>query len=314
MSHQKSKREQYGLKKGDLKALSKRTSYYWIRDLTLDWLVMISCFIIVGLQPNPLTVVAAIFVIGNRQHALALLGHDGTHQTISYNAKFNDFLTNFFTWIPIGLTLDGYRNLHRYHHSELGTENDPEVVYKAIRAEHWDLPSSPWRVLKMAAMDMIGNGIPDYKVIFQYSKPTQSKEYWGLFLCHFCATGLLLISGFWWVAAIWYFSLLTAFIMFFRLRLWLEHHGTDTTHRLHLNWWQGPLLAPHLSWHHWEHHNWPSIPYHNLPKLRALVKAQPIMSLAELISFYNECSKIPAGTALKGPRESSNKDKNPAFT
>ena len=53
-------------------------------------------------------------------------------------------------------------------------------------------------------------------------------------------------------------------MMSFRLRLWLEHQGTPETHRLHLNFWQAALLAPHNSWLHWEHHTWPTIPYHRL--------------------------------------------------
>jgi fatty acid desaturase len=312
MEEKVSKRKTHGLQTQDLKELSKRTAYYWIRDLIIDWSVMIGVLVIVSFYPNIFTVVLTILILGNRQHALALLGHDGTHCTVSYNKPFNDFLTNYFTWIPIGLTLNGYRNLHKYHHSELGTEHDPEIVYKAIRSEQWDLPTGLAMVLKLAALDLVGNGIPDYKVIFQYSKPPEKIDMLILFLCHAMPTVTLIALGLWWVPALWYYSLLTAFIMFFRLRLWLEHHGTDTTHRLHLNWWQGALLAPHLSWHHWEHHNWPSVPYHNLPKLRTLITSEPILSLKDLMAYYRDCAIIPAGTALK---ETANafKPHNPAY-
>ena len=313
MTELTNKRKEYGLEASDLKRLSKRTPYFWVRDLICDWAIMIGAFIVVGLYPNVVTVFLALLVIGNRQHALALLGHDGTHVTISYNSRLNDFLTNFFTWIPIGLTLDGYRNLHRYHHSELGTENDPEVIYKAIRSEQWNLPKNVFDVLKMAALDLVGNGIPDYKVIFMYSKPTDKKEYYYLFGCHAVVSSILVASGLWWVPAIWYFSLPTAFIMFFRIRLWLEHHGTDTTHRLHLNPIQGALFAPHLSWHHWEHHNWPSVPYHNLPALRELISGKEIMSLSDLIAYYQNCEEIPAGKALKETVRNTNNTKNPAY-
>ncbi len=220
MDHGQTKSQANGLKPGDLKALSKRVPYYWVKDLLLDWAVMVLAFVLVGVYPNVFTVLLAIFIVGNRQHALALLGHDGTHCTISYNTKFNDFLTNFFTWIPIGLTLGGYRNLHRYHHSELGTENDPEIVYKAIRSEQWNLPKTPLQVLKLAVLDMFGNGIPDYKVILQYSKPPRVSEYMPLVVCHLAMIILLSVYGLWWVPVIWYVSLITSFIMFFRLRLW----------------------------------------------------------------------------------------------
>jgi len=299
MNHTDNAQGKHGLKAKDLKHLSKRVPYYWIRDTLLDWAVITIMFVIIAAFPNIFTVLAAILVIGNRQHALALMGHDGTHFTITYVRKINDVLTNFLTWIPLGLTLNGYRNLHKYHHQHLGTESDPEVVYKGIRAEQWDLPAQTKDVIKLAAKDLIGFGIPDYKVIFLYSKPTTQKAYIPLAAFHLTGSIAFIATGLWWVPALWYTCLLTSFIMFFRLRLWLEHHGTEYTHRLYLNWWQGPLLAPHLSWHHWEHHYWPSIPYYNLSKLRKLITTVPVMSLNELIKFYEDTPTIQGGTALK---------------
>ena len=53
----------------------------------------------------------------------------------------------------------------------------------------------------------------------------------------------LFACGGWEAAAVWYFSLPTSFMMFFRLRLWLEHQGTGDTQRLELTPLQGALLA-----------------------------------------------------------------------
>lgn len=302
------------LKAKDLKHLSERRAYPWIRDALADWLVIAIAFIAVAVFPNPLTVFAAVLVVGNRQHALALMGHDGTHFTISYNRKINDPLTNLLTWVPLGLTLDGYRNLHKFHHQFLGTESDPEVVYKGMKAEEWDLPATLIDVLKVAAKDLLGFGISDYKTIVVYSKPTRQRSYLPLAAFHILGSAGFVAAGLWWVPALWYLCLPTSFIMFFRLRLWLEHHGTDYTHRLKLNWWQGALLAPHLSWHHWEHHYWPSIPYYHLAGLRKLVPDVPVMSLGELIAFYRDCAEVRGGTALKAlEREQASGVQNPAF-
>lgn len=298
----------------DLKRLSKRKAHRWLLDATLDWSIIIMAFFVIGLFPNIITIILGIIVIGNRQHGLALLGHDGTHYTITLKKKINDVLTDFLTWIPLGLTLDGYRNLHHYHHHELGTENDPEVIYKAIRSEQWDLPKSPINVIQLALLDLIGNGIPDYKVIFQYSKATKFRSYLYLVGSHLLFNIMCLAAGLWWVPLLWYVCLLSSFIMFFRIRLWLEHHGTDTTHRLHLNKLQGALFAPHMSWHHWEHHNWPSVPYYHLASLRKLVDYEKVISLGELIQYYKTCSDIPAGTALKQSSRKVGLKNNPAYS
>ena len=84
-------------------------------------------------------------------------------------------------------------------------------------------------------------------------------------------------------------------MMFFRLRLWLEHQGSDLAHRLDLKPWEAALLAPHLSWHHWEHHQWPAVPYWRLPELRRLIPDQPLLTLSSLIKFYRSCPAAPSG-------------------
>jgi len=137
-----------------------------------------------------------------------------------------------------------------------------------MRAPQSDLPNTPRTVLRYALMDLIGFSLADYVIIVRFAKPASRREYAPLALFHAVALGLLLGAGLWLVAAAWYFSLVTSFMMFFRLRLWLEHQGTDDTQRLALTRWQGAVLAPHNAWHHWEHHKYPTIPYHRLPEAR----------------------------------------------
>src|SRR5437870_5579408 len=76
-----------------LRALGGRSMFPWLADAARDWLVIGSALAVVSLWPHFYTVAAAVLIIGNRQHALAILGHDGTHYTLSRNATFNDFLT-----------------------------------------------------------------------------------------------------------------------------------------------------------------------------------------------------------------------------
>ena len=152
---------------------------------------------------------------------LAILGHDGTHYTLSHNATFNDFLTNLFCWWPLGLTVSGYRALHYAHHRNTGMEDDPELGHKRMRSPQWDLPATPWTVLRYALKDLIGYSLADYSIIVRFSKPQRKREYLpASFLFHIAAT----ISRFCWRLApgrwpaAWYFSLVTSLMMFFRLR------------------------------------------------------------------------------------------------
>jgi fatty acid desaturase len=187
----------------------------------------------------------------------------------------------------------------------LSTDRDPEIVHKKSRAPQWDLPAPLTRILGYAARDLMGYSIPDFWIIVTFSKPPRKSDYLGLGAFHLIANALLFWSGLWWVSALWYASLATSFMMFFRLRLWLEHQGSDLAHRLDLKPWEAALFAPHLSWHHWEHHQWPAVPYWKLPALRRLVPGETLVTLPSLIRFYRACPATPSGHPR---RESSGHD------
>ena len=288
--------------------LTRRTAWPWLKDAALDWAVIAGALGIVHLFSNPVTWLLALLVIGNRQHALAILGHDGTHFTLSHNRRLNDYLTNLFAFWPIGLTVSGYRALHFKHHKHTGTEDDPELGHKRSRSPQWDLPATAFRILKFAALDIAGGSFPDYLIILRYSKPDKMSEYLPLLCCHAAAIALLAASGLWWAGLLWYAGLVTTFMMSFRLRLWLEHQGTPETHRLHLNVWQAALLAPHSSWMHWEHHAWPTIPYHRLAKVRKHDTERPVWTLGELLRWFKQADHIPSGQAVTAARPCDHHD------
>src|ERR1700681_702950 len=106
---------QSSLDKKILLDLSRRTALPWLRDAALDWAVILGALGLVHVFSNPVTWLLALLIIGNRQHALAILGHDGTHFTLSHDRRLNDFLTNLFAFWPMGLTASGYAALHFRH-------------------------------------------------------------------------------------------------------------------------------------------------------------------------------------------------------
>jgi fatty acid desaturase len=286
------------LDKRILQNLSRRTALPWMKDAVLDWAVILGALGVVHLFSNPVTWLLALLIIGNRQHALAILGHDGTHFTLSRNRRLNDHLTNLIAFWPIGLTVSGYRTLHFKHHRHAGTEDDPELGHKRSRSPQWDLPAKPSRILKYALLDIVGGSLPDYLIILKYSKPDKRSEYLPLLCFHAVAITLLAVSELWWAGLLWYAGLVTTFMMSFRLRLWLEHQGTPDTHRLYLNFWQALLLAPHNSWMHWEHHAWPSIPYHRLAEVRRHDTEKPVWTLGELLQWFKHAEHMSSGQVV----------------
>ena len=158
------------LDKDILLGLSRRTASPWLKDAALDWAIILGVLGVAHLFSNPVTWLLALLIIGNRQHALAILGHDGTHFTLSHDRRLNDYLTNLLAFWPIGLTVSGYRTLHFKHHKHTGTEDDPELGHKRSRTPQWDLPAKPSRILKYAVLDIVGRQLPglsDYFEVFQ---------------------------------------------------------------------------------------------------------------------------------------------------
>lgn len=292
------------------KALTQKKTFPWVKDLTCDWLVIAGSIAAALSWNNPLGYALLVFVLGNRQHALAILGHDGTHFTLSRSKRFNDTVTNLFTFWPLGLTTSGYRNLHFAHHRHTNTDQDPELMHRSSKAPQWDLPVTVRKVLRYAAMDMVGYSLSDYLMIVAFARPDHKRSYIALGLFHIAFIGISLLLGAWWLPLMWYGSLMTSFMMFFRLRTWLEHQGTDDTHRLHLNRLER-ILSPHNAWYHYEHHHWPAVPYYRLPELRQLIKDPPVISLKELMRRYKEAAKVRSGQPLKIQK---NKKHEPAET
>ena len=59
--------------------LQKPEAIRWVLSCLFNWLIIGFSFYCVSYFQNIWSVIFAIIVIGNRQHAIALLGHEGAH-------------------------------------------------------------------------------------------------------------------------------------------------------------------------------------------------------------------------------------------
>jgi fatty acid desaturase len=281
-----------------IQEISEKSLFPWLWHVALDWSIIVAAIAFAATTKHPLAYFLAALIIGNRQHALAVLGHDGTHFALHKDRIINDFLSNLFCFWPMLIAGEGYRTLHLTHHKNTGTSQDPELMHKGARAPQWDLPLNRKKVATYLLKDLIGYSVPDLLIILTFSRPEKKSLLIAPIAIHVVAIVGFIATGLWQVPVLWYVSMATSFMMFFRLRLWLEHQGTGDTQRVHLNWWQSRLLAPHNIWLHWEHHEWPTVPYHRLPDARKLVNAVPTLSLAELIHIFENSVSMPSGIAL----------------
>ena len=231
-------------------------SLIWLRDLLIDWL-LIFLAIAIGLKFWYL-IPLSIFIIGNRQHALALLGHDATHKLISKSPFVNYFFGNFFTYAPIGLPWDGYRRFHMGHHRWLGTVRDPELDRK-LQSGVVVKNATKKNIIMQFIKDLLGLNILDMKK-FNLDKSNEDELTIGFVQL------LILLTAFidWKIPLMWYAAMPTSLLAISRLRIWHEHVGTDKTHMIKATWWQRLLFLPHYAEYHHEHHEKPNVPYNKL--------------------------------------------------
>lgn len=167
----------------------------------------------------------AVLVIGTRQHALAILGHDGAH------GHAPQWLTRLIFW-SIGVNLDRYRAFHFDHHKYLGTDRDPESPF---RNDDWNKFS--WRNV---GRDLVGLSAPEMLRIWRtaggsYPAITTTLVILFVFSPSFALT---------WLAALG-----TSFVACFRQRSIIEHGEAYPIGRVHKL-----ILFPHNCWRHAEHH------------------------------------------------------------
>ena len=98
----------------------------WL-SLAADWGLVFASFAVVAAWPNPLTIVAALFVIGARQLGLAVLMHEAAHRTLLRDRRWNDAVGSWLCAFPVWSDLRTYRRYHLQHHAKNWTAEDPDL-------------------------------------------------------------------------------------------------------------------------------------------------------------------------------------------
>ena len=109
--------------------LEVRNGRAWL-SLGVDWALVFASFALVAAWPNPLTIVAAVFVIGARQLSCAAIMHDAAHRCLFRNRRLNDWAGNWLAAYPVWSDLHSYRPYHLKHHAKTG-----QVKWTGSRAD-----------------------------------------------------------------------------------------------------------------------------------------------------------------------------------
>ncbi len=279
-------------------AYREQNIWRWVGNLFFDYLCIFGAMILAREINHPLAYISAVIIIGARQHALGLLAHDGAHRLVTGVGWLNEYLWRPFTiWTLFG-GAGTYRRFHFGHHKYSTTEQDPEVINKLRQGDLWSLPITRKKII----IDFIR----DCFVLYLFNKkstktpegviPDNKEDVIGIGLFWMAVVTITFLTGGWYYLIMWLLPLPTSFIAYNRIRVWSEHTGINTTHRFETTWWQRFLFFPHNAWCHWEHHEYPDVPFFNLPKIHEEDRSYPVLpSFGALMDIFEKSLPVPSG-------------------
>jgi len=261
--------------------------------------------------PSP-WIALTIVVVGAQQHALFILAHEAAHYRLFRRRALNDAVGRLIGMAG-AISMCTYRVIHRLHHNNLYTEEDPDT------AIHGGYPRGNAYLWKKLAQDVVGwNAWKTFAYFFgatalndqtqRAARPlddTSPQLRRSARLDRWFVVGFQLLAplacfalggarGLAQYAAFWLVPMLTVLQPILRLRAICEHGATTdfssplTAARSNrtgggaVNVLGRLFLFPHHVNHHLEHHLYPAVPHYHLPRLHRLLAEKGALDGAEV--------------------------------
>ena len=263
-----------------------------------NWVIIFAALALVAVWPNPLTIVAALFVIGARQLGMAVVMHEAAHRTLFADRRLNDWVGNWLAAYPVWAEVGPYRAYHLVHHAKTGTTQDPDlglatpfpITRESFGRKVWrDLSGQTgWKQAKAVFRRDVGwSGRPNQRTMGM-NRGDQPDVGWHK-LVPVAVTNLELLAvlaaaGHAWLYLLWVVAWLTTYRLVTRIRAIAEHgmvpdhldplRNTRTTRA---SWWERLLVAPNFVNYHLEHHLLMTVPAYNLRRFHRLLAERGLL-------------------------------------
>ena len=269
------------------------------------WGVILLTWAVVVVWTNPLTILAAVFIIGARQLGLGVLSHDGAHFTLFSNRKVNDWVCEWILSRPFTSgTIYGYRKYHLMHHANTQQEDDPDLhLSKPFPISKASFRRKVWR-------DLSGQtGYKQYGAMFKDAFKGETrlqafKNGWRRFgpniIINFVFLLAFTLVGKWYLYfLLWWLPAMTWNRYITRLRNIGEHAAVPddndrlrNTRTIRASWWERAFIAPYGVNYHLEHHLIVNCPYYKLREAHEMLVAKGLESKMEIRESYRDMLSV----------------------
>lgn len=264
------------------RALNQRQPYRVALFTLLVW-VQLSVAFWVAITFEPIYSIFSFFVICACMQAMLLWTHEASHHNLFRSNLLNDLWCSVFFSAPLGVDIKTYRRHHSSHHSAMSTRQDLDRY-----AYDFEF-GGPKRFLVLLiktlsgfeGMRLIKNKYLKKKVL-SYSQTSKLIT----IIFNLALGAFLTVLGKWYLYFIlWVYPLIAVTILLNYVRSVGEHLPKGDKYIDQTKQDLKPVVRttmPNLleKWflyqanfnYHLEHHLFPSIPAHNLPKLHTILK------------------------------------------
>jgi fatty acid desaturase len=269
------------------------------------WGVILLTWVVVFVWTNPITVLAAIFIIGARQLGLGVLSHDGAHYTLFANRKINDWVCEWILSRPFTSgTIYGYRKYHLLHHANTQQEEDPDLhLSRPFPISRTSYRRKVWR-------DLSGQtGWKQYSAMFGDAFKGETlwqglrngwRRFGGNILINLAFLAGFSLAGKWYLYfLLWWLPALTWNRFITRLRNIGEHAAVPddndrlrNTRTIRAAWWERAFIAPYGVNYHLEHHLIVNCPFYKLREAHEMLIEKGFVDRMEVRSSYRDMLSV----------------------
>jgi fatty acid desaturase len=271
----------------------------WL-TLAVDWGMIAGAMALAASWTNPLTIVAALVVIGTRQLGLAVIMHEAAHRTFFSDPRTNDSVVSWLACYPIWSDLYSYRDYHMRHHGNTWTEKDPDLhlatPFPITRASFRrkvgrDLSGRTGiKFLRFAARRDLGS---EGTLAERLRRGLATPRFRGMLITNAALLAAVTLAGHAWLYLLWIGAYLTWNTLVTRIRSIAEHSMTPDptkemlqTRTTLASFWERLLIAPNRVNYHLEHHLHMAVPHYNLPRMHRMLRERGLLDGALVARGY----------------------------